>query len=329
MEFIQGKSETVNKGLALRSEEDFLQLIDTVFPNEHEALLVQRGDDCAVLRCKETACLSSDLFLEESHFRLDYFSPRDIGYKCLAVNISDISAMGARPQGFSLSLMVPSGVSRGFWENFFYGLAELASEHGMYLAGGDLCRSRQMGMDVTVWGGSESRYLRRRQGRSKDLLFLLGPLGLARTGFSVLESKCSAQGYERAVRAHLRPRLYVGQAAQLAAVPEVRGLMDVSDGLARDLPRFLAPGTGAELRIEAGSLAQEVQRYALQAGKDPLELALCGGEDYALLGAVEPGGVDRLLDIDADIAIIGEITSGSGVRVNGIPLAEGGFDHFE
>lgn len=317
-----------NEAAAVRSEEDFLQLINAFFPAGHRDVLLQRGDDCAVLRCRDTLCLSSDLFLEHSHFKLDYFSPRDVGYKCLAANISDISAMGARPQGFTLSLMAPEGVDRSFWEAFFQGLAELASEHDLYLAGGDLCRSRQMGMDIAIWGASEKRYLRRGQGRSGDLLFLLGSMGLARTGLSLLESTGRIEGYERAVQAHLRPQLFVRQALQLADLPEVLGLMDVSDGLARDLPRFLAPGTGAALRIQEESLAPDVLRYARQTGSDPLAFALAGGEDYALLGAVDRNAAHRLQEIDSGFAVIGEIVSREGIWVNEAPLAAGGFDHF-
>jgi thiamine-monophosphate kinase len=120
----------------------------------------------------------------------------------------------------------------------------------------------------------------------------------------------------------------VSQAVQLAGLPEVRGLMDVSDGLARDLPRFLAPGTGAALRIHEQSLDEDVRRCAHLAGSDPLAFALAGGEDYALLGAVDRDAAHRLQAIDSSIAVIGEILPREGIWMNDIPLAEKGFDHF-
>ena len=94
----------------LASEAEFLRLVDRRFSNVHPHMALGRGDDCAELVCPRDLCLTSDLFLEDVHFRTSYFSAADIGWKALAVNFSDLAAAGARPVGWNMNLMLPKGV---------------------------------------------------------------------------------------------------------------------------------------------------------------------------------------------------------------------------
>lgn len=317
---------------ALNSENAFLSLIERFFPADHLGLLLGRGDDCAVLKCHESLCVSTDLFLEDVHFRSAYFRPEDIGYKALAVNISDIAAMGAAPLGFALNLMVREGLDDDFWTRFFQGMAGLADHHGLYLAGGDLSRSQRMGIAVTIWGKQPSggRYLRRGQGRPGDVLFVIGDIGLARTGLALLEERPDwARDFPAAVQAHLRPTMHVREACVLAKMPTVRGLTDVSDGLARDLPRFLGPGQGCRLTLGERDLHPEVPRFAQQHNQNSLTWALLGGEDYALLGAV---AAEEWSDLQTQLPTarhLGVISSNPGLFLHDNPLELRGFDHFQ
>lgn len=316
----------------LTSEDAYLALIDRYFPAGHKDVLLGRGDDCAVLRCPSPLCLSTDLFLENVHFRRSYFAPEDIGYKALAVNISDIAAMGAEPLGFALNLMIPDSLGDAFWPGFFQGMAALADKHGLYLAGGDLSRSSCLGVAVTIWGAQAEggRLLRRGQGRPGDILFLVGDIGLARTGLALLEEHPGqAADYPAAMQAHLRPVPRVGEGGVLAIMPSIRGLMDVSDGLIRDLPRFLGPGLGCRLSVGPDVVHPEVLRFAARHNKDPLIWSLLGGEDYALLGAVAPDqwpGLQRTLP---HVRRLGAILSDRGLFLGDNALQFEGFDHFQ
>lgn len=314
----------------MKSEAQFLELIDAHFPSEHGFLALGRGDDCAVLRGGTDYCVSSDLFLEGVHFRRDYFSPADIGHKALAVNVSDIAAMGAKPVAFTLDLMIPPGIPDDFWDPFFRSMAMLARQNDMVLAGGDLSRSDRLGMSISVFGAPGSTgFLRRGNCAPGDILFTVGDIGLARAGLMALEKDglAARETLPAAVLAHLRPKpkVLIGTLLNAAGV---KGLMDVSDGLARDLPRLLGPDLGADLTIERSQLNADVLSFAESLGEDPAEFAVTGGEDYALLGAVSPFEAGKAQSVPGYMQI-GTVTKTPGILLNGNPFAAAGFDHFD
>ncbi len=177
----------------MKSEEQFLELIDTYFPRDHKFLTLGRGDDCAVFTGDKEMCVSSDLFLEDVHFRRDYFTAEDIGYKALAVNVSDIAAMGAHPVAFTMDLMAPSDLDDEFWNGFFKSMSMLARQNDMVLAGGDLSRADKLGVSITAFGTApgSKRFLTRGNCVPGDILFTVGDLGLARAGLMTLEPLAS------------------------------------------------------------------------------------------------------------------------------------------
>lgn len=319
------------------SEDAFLTAISRRFPNVHPHMILGRGDDCAILRCPQTLALTTDLFIEGVHFRREYFSPEDAGYKALLVNVSDIAAMGGVPVGFSLGLAGPPATPAAFWEGLLDGMGKLAASLDLPLVGGDLNASAQVMLAVTVWGrpGPSGRLLSRGGAQPGDVLFVVGELGLAGVGLAVMEgaiAQCERLEMVRAlwpeaVRAHLRPAVRVAEGLTLAATHGVRGLMDVSDGLARDLPRFLGQDLGAVLSL--GPVHPEVTRWAENAGSNPDILAATGGEDYALLGACAPEAFPALDKALPPARIIGRITAKPGIFLNGAPLTVTGFDHFQ
>lgn len=161
------------------SEDGILGLLARHFPATHPSLLLGRGDDCAILRAGRPLCVSSDLFLEDIHFRRAYFTPEDTGYKALAVNVSDIAACGGRPLGFSLCLGLPAWADAAWLDAFFAGMAGLAQERQMVLAGGDLSRCERLHISVTVWGEAvePGGFLVRGGSMPGDSLFVVGRLG--------------------------------------------------------------------------------------------------------------------------------------------------------
>lgn len=318
--------------MALASEDDFLALIQKHFPESSGHVQLGRGDDCAVLNFPPTACMSVDIFLEDIHFRRSYFSPRDIGYKALAVNVSDIYGMGAKPLGFCLGLSGPLHKDEPYWDDLLAGMSAFAREAGVVLVGGDLSRSDKTGLCITIWGEEypDGRFMRRGNTQVGDVLFVAGDIGLARAGLLSLEKEGNGavQKYPDAVRAHLRPRLSPDAARDLSCMSAVRGLMDVSDGLVRDVPRFMAQGQGADFCLAESALSGDVLRYCKNRQCDPVEFALLGGEDYSLLGACSPGVWEDVKQSISGLLQVGVVTEIPGLYIKSKPMERQGFDHF-
>lgn len=331
--------------MSLLSEDHILEMISRYFPQAHPSLLLGRGDDCAVLRGGPPLCVSSDLFLEDIHFRRSYFTPAEIGHKALAVNVSDIAAMGARPLGFTLCLGLPQDIDAPWLDEFLKSMSALAGQHRMALAGGDLARSPHLHVSITVWGEpstasaqGKGTFLLRGSAQPGDSLFVVGHPGLARVGLLSLEAlgHKARSLWPRACAAHLTPTPQVDAGLILSrAGMRPPSLMDLSDGLARDLPRLLGitggrsgSSLGAEVVLPAHALHSEVVRYCQENGLNPIEEAWLGGEDYALLGACAPELLPALHAALPALWSIGTVTDSGVIVRNGEVVGVGGFDHF-
>lgn len=345
------------------SEDGVLACLSRHFPQAHPSLLLGRGDDCAVLKAGRPICVSSDLFLEDVHFRRSYFTAEDIGHKALAVNISDLAACGARPLAFTLNLGLPCRIDMAWLERFFKSMAALAGQQRMALAGGDLSRCERLHISVTVWGEAlePGSFLTRGGSMPGDSLFVVGSLGLARVGLHRLEAdgRAALRDWPAACAAHLRPQPQVDAGLMLARAgfnARPPALMDLSDGIMRDLPRLLglsgelraktangvenagqscarSSGLGAAILLPQGLLHAEVLRHAALQGKNPVHEALLGGEDYALLGSCAPDMLPSLHAAIPGFMSIGTVTAGGGITCNNQALEHcgdlRGFDHFE
>lgn len=334
--------------MSLASEADFLTLLDELFerPGEVHAragLALGRDDDCVVLDGSTQSgplVVSTDLFIEDEHFRLAYFTPQQAGAKALAVNLSDIAAMGARPHSFQLGLGVPRHTDAETLCGFLTGMAGMARTHGCLLSGGDVTRAPALTACITVTGVAVHPPLARATARPGNVIFLLGSCGLARLGLVLLES--TLHGHRAvddvrrmapaAVAAHLTPVPRVNDGLALAASGVVTSLMDVSDGLAADLPRLLghahreaAAPLGADVAIANDAIHPEIREHCSREGLDPVAFALQGGEEYALLGTCLPDALPNLPD---GALHLGFVTDSGTITVNGTPLTSGGYDHF-
>jgi thiamine-monophosphate kinase len=319
------------------SEQDFLAAIDRHFPTQAEGVLLGRGDDCAVLQAEESFCISTDLFVENIHFRRSYFTPADIGHKALAAAASDLAAMSAAPAGFALSLVLPpdgpGGVDDMFLDEMLAGMAALAARLGLPLVGGDLSRGPALILDLVVLGrpaSPEDWLVPRGRADVGDAIMLTGEIGLARAGLLALEEsgRAAIERWPAATAAHLRPRPRIGEGALFRDLRGTRSLMDVSDGLVRDLPRLIGhkSGLGVDLELSEQMLHPEVREFFTLRGENPLEQAVLGGEDYALAAVARPGDEDEFRLTSS--RIIGRVSAHPGLRLNGRPFAVQGFDHF-
>ena len=327
----------------LVSEDHILARIASHFPNEGPDVLLGRGDDCAVLGVSGPLCVSTDLFMEDVHFRRSYFTPEDIGWKALAVNLSDLAADGARPMGFTVGLSLPPDADMALVDGLCAGMAELAAQASVPLVGGDLSRADKLHLCLTVFGQAEKTLLRG-EAQPGDVIFLIGRTGLARAGLLLLEERGRAALNEWPIpcEAHLRPapRLKEGMRLSRLAADWGRGkgdptcgrlgLMDLSDGLARDLPRLIGPGMGADIGMPMPHT--EILRFMRSRNEaEPVAAAkrhaFLGGEDYALIGTCSPELAVHVMVANAETTMLGKVTEGGVIRVDGVPIS-GGFDHF-
>lgn len=325
----------------LPSEDAILTCIDKYFSSSHPGILLGRGDDCAIFQAGAKICASTDLFLEGTHFRRAYFEPGEIGHKALAVNISDLAAMGARPVAFQLALGLPEWTDMPWLEQFLRGMAALADSEGIALSGGDLSLASSLQIAITVFGQRQDscNLLARGGSMPGDAIFIVGKLGLARTGLNEMElcGRDALRDWPEACAALLAPKpqtaagLMLARAAYNARPP---ALMDVSDGLGRDLPRLLGhtgnkTGLGAWLNPPQAVLQTEVKRHAEDLGLDPWIETYLGGEDYALLGACASDMVGALHAAIPGFCRIGEVTDTGRIYLWDHDMTGfSGFDHF-
>lgn len=261
------------------------------------------GDDAAAYPATPgtQTIVTTDLLVEDRHFRRGTFAPEAVGHKAMAANLSDLAAMGAVPRGVVLGLALPAGLPWRWLEGFYAGAIALLERHGVYLLGGDTVGTDgRLTIAVTALGETD-RPRRRRDARPGDVLFLTGPVGGAGAGFWCLEHpeaarRLPAADREAAIARQTRPEPHLAIARDLQAAfgPERLGLLDTSDGLAKSLGLFAA-AAGATAVLEApwiDPVAERVAAIAEPAG-GALGLALGFGEDYTLLGACEPSAFER------------------------------------
>ena len=299
------------------------------------------GDDAAAFVPKrgEELVATTDALVEDVHFRWRTTDPRSLGHKALAVNLSDVGAMGARPVGFLLTLGFPPRIAAARLDGFFRGLLKLARASRCPLVGGDIVRSPAFTATVTAFGAVPAvRLLLRRGARAGERLMLTGALGGAAAGLRLLVGPGARTAAERAlVRRQIAPDPPWRAGARLVQARLSRAAIDVSDGLAQDLGHLArASGVGARVELESLPLAPGLARAAARLRVDPLALALSGGEDYELLFTVGRRGPSaaalsrRLL---CRVTEIGAITAARGVVFTrgGRPFEphDTGFQHFK
>ncbi|MFR9627690.1 MAG: thiamine-phosphate kinase [Rikenellaceae bacterium] len=235
------------------------------------------GDDCAIFEMGEEALLfTSDMLIERVHFLRDATSPYDLGRKSLAVNLSDVAAMGAQPIATLLSLSIPKELTGGWIEEFMRGYTELSAEHGVALIGGDTTSAKtDLGVNVTAIGRcAKSNVKRRSAAKDGDVIFVSGLLGGSGAGLAdILEGRYDS----REAMIHKRPSARVLEGVWLGGRSEVNAMMDISDGVASDLRHILkASSVGAQIELSQIPHSDSVT----------LQQALCSGEDYELLFTV-------------------------------------------
>ncbi len=297
------------------------------------------GDDCSSIAvpAEHELLTSTDLLLEDVHFRLDWADLHSLGIKAVAVNVSDLAAMGAKAVSLHLAVGLPVSLSDLQIEQFLDGVFAGLDRYEVLLAGGDTCRSTgPLVISVTVQGFCHKDQLVTRAGaRVGDDLWVSGTLG--DSGLALYFLQAGQTLTEFLAERHHRPaaRTILGQ--RLATQGLASAMLDLSDGLSGDVRHLLeASAVGARVELERLPLSQEFQAE-LQKNPDLIDLALCGGEDYELLFTASPTLRSKLEQLSAAINLplqrIGEITAAPELhfyQANGLSYQpqSSAFNHF-
>ena len=309
------------------NEREIIGRISGELPQAPPEVLTPIGDDCAVLRLgDQTWVAASDMLVAGYHFK-SWAAPEDVGYKAVAVNVSDVAAMGGTPRFVLVSGGAPDPATT---RRCMRGIMEACKRFGVYPLGGDTTRAGVLTVDVAILGELEAPPVLRSGAKPGELLAVTSELGASAAGLLALESGVTAP--ERLVEKHLRPTPRV-EAGSAAAQLGVGAMIDLSDGLASDARRVCeASGVGCRVNLDLLPVSEDTRSFLASLGRDPGVLAATGGEDYELLISATEPVLDALAEnVEVPITKIGEVTHGAGpVFVHGEEAVEGlsGWDHF-
>ena len=305
------------------------------YPPEGEMWI---GDDAAVLRAPGgTIFFTTDLLVDQVHFDLDWTSPEDLGYKAVAVNCSDIAAMGGTPRRAVVALVVPPSLPGGavaFLESLYRGMRACCDDYDLAVAGGDLSRGAQLVIAVSMIGNPAGRRVIGREGAEPgDALCVTGVLGASAAGLRLLREGMGERPDLQA--AHLRPQPRVREVEILRRfLPSA--MIDVSDGFAADLAH-LCRASGVQAWVDPARLPV-IDLGGLPLEVDPVDLALNGGEDYELCFSIaadraEAAAAAVQAETGTPVRIVGDVREGPPGLVlvrEGIPspYRAAGWDHF-
>lgn len=309
-----------------------------------QQLVLGINDDAAAFQTKpnKLTLVSTDAFVEGIHFKLDYFSFYQLGWRCLAANLSDIAAMSGQPQYALVSLALPESIRVEEIENFYLGMQALAERHQTVIIGGDTTASpEKLFISIAIIGQVHpDKMTRRSDAKVGDVIFVTGYPGLSAVGYEVLNSADEKDGFPAAIKRHLLPEPRVREAGFLVENFSIHAMIDISDGIASEIHHICKQSkTGALIDAENILLHKEIRSFAEREQKPFVDFPLYGGEDFELLFTASPETSDEIiLTLEKEFELvctqIGRIHQMDfGVKMKGDKgsentLLSGGYDHF-
>jgi thiamine-monophosphate kinase len=301
-------------------------------------LLVGIGDDAAVWQPSRShrSVITTDALVEGVHFTLAAMPARDVGYRALASNLSDIAAMGATPVLATIALSLGPATDAAWVLECYRGMTALAARSGCAIAGGDIVRAPATALAITVIGEVRPSNCKTRSGMLPgDTIAVTGPLGASRAGLAVAVEHpelAALPDAAEALRAFRTPTPRLAEGRWFGASRNVRAMMDCSDGPSTDLAR-LAAASGVGVVIDAIPVAPAAHAIAAACGADAARWALDGGEDFELIVAVATRAFTHLAGrfrsrFGRELMRIGYATEEGGVRfADGKAVERAGWDH--
>jgi thiamine-monophosphate kinase len=308
-----------------------LELLDRIARTSvrRAGTLLGVGDDAAVLEGAPAIVVTTDLLVEDVHFRRAHASLHDIGHKAIAASLSDLAAMGATPRALFVGLASPpDALDAADHDELRAGMDALAAAHDATIAGGDLTRGPAIVLAVTAVGtlADPAEAVTRSGARPGDVIAVTGPLGGAAAGRALAGDPALERGIPEARdlrAADARPEPRVGAGRRLAEAG-AHAMLDCSDGLLLDTAR-LARASRADVVVDldAVPLAPGLARVAAALGREPDLMASTGGEDYELIVALDADGLARARAAGVPLHVVGAVSSGDGalrLRRDGRPV---------
>ncbi|MDJ0624692.1 MAG: thiamine-phosphate kinase [Desulfocapsaceae bacterium] len=270
--------------------------------HQAEGLLKGIGDDCAVISDSGSLCwlLSSDLLVEDTHFRCSWHDPFLLGRKSVAVNISDIAAMGGTPKFLLTSLVLPGHISEDWLDRWQDGVQSMLTEHSCLLVGGDVSGGKQLVVDIMVIGQMHPDKVVYRSGAlHEEDIYVSGNLGSSAAGLALLQNEeYDWSEFSEFIAAHLNPQPQVEIGRFLAENELATSMQDLSDGIATDLSHICTASKITGI-IESDCIPMDgkLPQVAAKLSLDPVELAVYGGEDYQLLFTAHPDNREKIQSV--------------------------------
>ena len=300
------------------------------------------GDDCCVFKTSPglVTLFTTDMLVEKIHFIRQAISPYKLGRKSVAVNISDIAAMGGTPKEAVVSIAIPDTLEVEYVDAVYDGMKSIAKEFDVNLLGGDTTASPEhLVVNIALVGEAlEDEILYRSGACAGDVVFLTGTVGSSAAGLDIILAKRAFKDEGPLLDAHHNPRPHVKAGRIIAGLKVASALIDVSDGVAGDLGHICREsGVGAIIEEASIPMTNLFRRYCDHFELDALQLALHVGEDYVLLGTVPGQKVHKLeaalKSAGCEFFAIGTIAAEAGLRLRGSDaslraIRPGGWDHF-
>lgn len=300
------------------------------------------GDDCAVLPMDEkyNLVVTTDMLIEGVHFLKEKICAKDLGFKTLAVNLSDIAAMGATPIASFLSLALPSDTDVKFVDDFMEGYYQLSNQHNTPLLGGDTVKSDEnIVFNVTLIGKVEKTKVRlRNMAKTGDIIAVTDYLGDSAAGLYALLNDDNSKLSKKLIKRHTTPQPNIDEGLWLANQKGVHAMMDISDGIASDIKHILkASEKSGKIELLKIPLSSDFVEYTNLKKLNKFDLATSGGEDYSLLITVDKNDFEKISSdfytiFNKKLFDIGEIINGNGeinfYNNNNIVENKNGFTHF-
>ena len=327
-----------------QGEFGFIENISKIFSQIKTGKYEGIGDDCSVIPISkdESIVVTTDMLVENTHFIRNKISAYNLGWKSLAVNISDVASMGATPFASFMSIAIPKEVNQQWKAEFIEGYYDISKKFSTELLGGDTTSSQKdIVINITALGIVKNKNIKRRAAaKIGDLVVVTSTLGDSACGLKLIlnnlldlnlpdHSHCESQ--------HHKPSPHTEQGKWLGKQP-VNAMMDISDGVSSDLRHICkASSCGATIEISKIPISKEVESVCLEQGWKSSEIALSGGEDYSLLFTIakqdfEKTSNDYFEFFNQKLYVIGEITSGNEIEyvgkdseITNIPI---GYRHF-
>lgn len=323
-------------------ERDFIEKITGQFKYHQPLLTKGIGDDCAVIEAGDDECylLSTDLLVENIHFSLKWHSPYLLGRKSLAVNLSDIAAMGGKPLFILLSIAVPSHVDDLWLEKWTKGVSDIAKQFNCVIIGGDTTKGEKLSINVVAIGVSPREKIIYRGGASpEEDIYVTGLLGGSSAGLEVLSKNLQRAGdFSQLISTHLDPKPMVAEGLCLSTNMLATAMQDISDGLSTDLSHICkASSVAGEIFYNLLPFDEKLHKIATLTSKKLEYYTLKGGEDYKLVFTSPAANRKKLKELFRKSSFflfrVGKTKAGSGVQLvypGGIKkdITFEGFEHY-